>query len=286
MEARQLKVFLAVVEHGGVTKAAEALYVSQPAVSQTLRAFEAQLGVALFHRTTRGLDLTAEGAALVEPARRLVGDLADADEAVRAVVQLRTGRLDIVADAAHTLDPLTRIAGRLHERHPGIVINVRVPDDGPDLVDSVRRGVCELGIVGLPVAAAHLRVEPIGSRELLLFEPPGEDRGRAVALAELTEPLLLPPQGLPDRAAIEEAFAVVGARPAVAVECGNVEAMANMVLAGAGSTFFPRSMASSWRRLGGRVCATVPAVVRETALLSRPGSLSPAARAFVAAATE
>ncbi len=75
MDLRRLGLFLAVVDEGGMTRAAEAQHVSQPSVSQAVRELEAELGTALFHRVGRGLVLTPAGEALVAPARQALRDV-------------------------------------------------------------------------------------------------------------------------------------------------------------------------------------------------------------------
>src|SRR5918996_6113957 len=72
MDVRQLRQFLAVVDHGTVHRAAEHLFVAQPSVTQTIRRLESELGTELFIRRGRGLVLSPSGAALVEPAREVV----------------------------------------------------------------------------------------------------------------------------------------------------------------------------------------------------------------------
>jgi DNA-binding transcriptional LysR family regulator len=289
MEVRQLRYFLAVVEHGSITRAAEALFISQPSLSQALRAFERQVGARLLRRQGRGVVLTAEGQALVGPARQILTDLADARSAVRQVADLRSGRLNVAASATLALDPTAAIVARLHRSHPGIVVHLHDVENREDIVESVRSGDCELGVVGLPLTGTRLVARPTGTQELLLVLPPGTETSGPVALSSLCTPanplpLLLPPVGRSERAMIDAAFEAAGARPVVGVECGHLEAVGNMVLAGAGGTFFPPSLAENWRRLGAHVVATRPAPVREIGMVSRSGPLSPAGRAFLTAA--
>ncbi|MEU6269044.1 LysR family transcriptional regulator [Saccharopolyspora shandongensis] len=285
MDVRHLEYFLAVVDHGGVTKAAAALYISQPSLSQALRAFERSAGVTLFHRDGRGVSLTAEGRALVEPARRILVDVAAARDAVGEVTRLAVGRLDIATDATLAVDPLASIAGRLHRRHPGVKVNAIGPDNG-DVADAVRRGSCELGLTDLPLKGTSLRALPLGSQELHLVlppdAPPGPDPVRLDALGDT--PLLLPPDGFTIRDVIDAAFESVGTAPQVAVQCGHLEALANMVFEGAGAAFFPAALAEAWGRAGAVVRVPRPAPVRAIGIVHRPGPLSPAAAAFLDAA--
>ncbi|MFJ8114202.1 malic enzyme-like NAD(P)-binding protein [Streptomyces sp. NPDC096132] len=93
MDIRQLTYFLAIVDHGGFNRAATALYVSQPALSQTVQSLERDLGAALFHRIGKRAVLTQAGTALVEPARAAVRGMQTARASVDAVQELRTGGL-------------------------------------------------------------------------------------------------------------------------------------------------------------------------------------------------
>ena len=285
MDVRQLEYFLAVVDHGGVTRAAAALYISQPSLSQALRGFERSIGMTLFHRDGRGMVLTPEGEALVGPARRVLADLGTARDAVGAVTALAAGRLDVITDATLAMDPLAAIAGRLHERHPGIRVSVTGTGPDEDVADAVRRGTAELGLTDVPVRIGSLRTHPLGTQEMRLVMPPAERPATgALPLTALTGlPLLLPPEGSPTRTAVDAAFAHAGVVPRVAVECGHLEALANMVFEGAGSTFFPAALAEAWGRAGAIVRTTHPAPIREIGVVHRDG-LSPAARAFLACA--
>ena len=82
MQARQITYFLAVVEHGGFGRAAAALRVAQPTLSQSIKSLERDLGADLFHRAADGVVLSAAGRALLGPARQLVRDLGAARESV------------------------------------------------------------------------------------------------------------------------------------------------------------------------------------------------------------
>src|SRR5205814_2273190 len=97
MDLRQLEYVVAVVDHGGFTRAADALLVAQPSLSQGIRTLEAELNVALFHRLGRRVELTSAGEALLEPARRMLRDAATAKAAVADVAGTRVGRLDVAS---------------------------------------------------------------------------------------------------------------------------------------------------------------------------------------------
>lgn len=92
MDARQLEYFLAIVEHGGFSKAAAALHVAQPSLSQAMANLEADLGVSLFHRMGRGVVLSEAGRELLEPSRRVLRDLIAVRDRAATLSGLHGGR--------------------------------------------------------------------------------------------------------------------------------------------------------------------------------------------------
>ncbi len=118
MDVRQLSYVLAVADEGTFTRAAEVLQISQPSLSQGIRALEAELGAALFERRARPVRLTAAGEALIEPARRAVRDLQTARAAVEAVTGLEGGHLDLVSLPTLSIDPVAELVGRFRVAHP------------------------------------------------------------------------------------------------------------------------------------------------------------------------
>src|ERR1700760_1075314 len=101
MDLRRLRLFLAVVDGGGMTRAAQSEHVSQPSVSQAIRELEAELRTPLFRRVV----LTVAGEALVEPARQVLRDVETGRAAVESVAGLTAGRLDLGALPTLAADP-------------------------------------------------------------------------------------------------------------------------------------------------------------------------------------
>jgi DNA-binding transcriptional LysR family regulator len=164
MDLRRLEYFVAVVEHGSVTAAAGALHVAQPSLSQSIRALERDMAVELFDRRQRPLALTAAGKALLDPARKVLADLADAKAAVGCVVGLAAGWLDVAVLDPLAVDVAPAIAA-FRRRHPGVPVRVHGPRDEDDLVRHVVDGRCELGVTYLPVEHPAVRVEPLARQE-------------------------------------------------------------------------------------------------------------------------
>jgi DNA-binding transcriptional LysR family regulator len=281
MDLRRLRLFLAVVDGGGMTRAAEAEHVSQPSVSQAVRELEVELGTPLFHRVGRRVVLTAAGAALVEPARQVLRDVETGRAAVESVAGLTAGRLDLGALPTLAADPVAPLVGAFRVAHPGIDIALADPADASALVDLVASGACELGITAEPVVDAGLVGHPLGRQDLLAVLPPGASASLSMAVTTLARfPLVAAPLGTTTRDQLEDAFTDAGVTPHVAVVTAQREAILPLVLAGAGATLFPRPLAEQAAALGAVVVSLRPRLTRPMHLFHRAGPLSPAAAAF------
>src|SRR5581483_12115666 len=129
MDLRELGYLIAVADHGGFTRAATALHVSQPTLSHGIRALESELGVALFDRLGRSVQLTAAGESVVESARLVLRDMADLTAIAAATAGVEQGRLDVTSLPTLAADPLAPIVGAFRRRHPGITVRVHDAED-------------------------------------------------------------------------------------------------------------------------------------------------------------
>ncbi len=123
MDARRLRYFLAVVDQGGINRAAETLLIAQPSLSQSISALERELGVPLFHRVGRRLVLSDAGETLVGPARVVLRDLEDAKASVDALKGLRAGRVDLITMPSPGIEPLTTILTSFSRTYPSVTVN-------------------------------------------------------------------------------------------------------------------------------------------------------------------
>src|SRR5215475_6943525 len=124
VERRQLEYFVAVIDHGGVTAAATALHVSQPALSAAIKMLEKDLGAMLFHRLPRGVRLTDAGAEFAESARVIIREFGTARARVEAVAGLIAGQLDVISLPGMVLDPLAPAIGQFRQRHPKVRVRI------------------------------------------------------------------------------------------------------------------------------------------------------------------
>src|SRR6266540_3522956 len=263
MDLRRLQLFLAVVDEGGFTAAAKAVSVAQPSISLAVRELERELGAELLVRSRRGVALTTAGEALVGPARQAVRDVATATAAVPAVTGLMAGRLDVASLPTLAADPLAAMVGRFRQAHPAVTVRLAAPSE-PRVAN---QGLEELAVT---------------EQELVAVSPPRTTgTGRPLPLRELRGvPLVLTLPGTSVRNLVEAGLAEAGVVPEIVVETAQRDALVPLVLAGAGTTLVPVSIATAAAALGAVIRSTRPVLRRRVVLVHRPGPMSPAAQRF------
>lgn len=238
MELDDLRIFVEVAQHGTLTAASPALHLSQPAITRRLQALERRLGVRLFTRVGRRLQLTEAGGQLVERARNLLGEVAE----IRAVMATygtgARGLLRIGASVTACLYLLPPIFQLFRERHPEYPLRVR-NDRSTRLGDLVREGRIDVGIASVLAPPEGIRVVPWLELQLALIRPPEAAPGPVgfAALAEL--PLVLPSAGTL-RTLTDGLFARLEIAPSVVAECDSLEVVRAMVATGFGQAILPR----------------------------------------------
>ena len=143
------RVFCSVCECGGITAAAEALCISQPAVSQAVRQLETALGCRLFLRTSRGVKLTSEGELLLSYVRRGIDAIQDGETMLRRMKDLETGEIRIGASDMTLQFYLLPYLEQFHEEYPNIKVTVS-NGPTPETLDALYKGHIDFGIVSTP----------------------------------------------------------------------------------------------------------------------------------------
>ncbi len=281
MDTRRLAIFLAVVEEGGFTLAADSLGIAQPSVSQAVRELEDDLGAVIFHRLGRSVRLTPAGEALVLAARQVRRDLENGRQAVEEVAGLGRGRLDLACLPTLTAAPLAPLVGAFRTAHPDVSIVLSDPEDTAELLEFVRSGRSEVGLVE-HVAVDDLETVPLGPQDFLVVLPPGTPAQSPYRLRQLAGmPLVAAPVGSSTRAMLDDALRSVGTSGRVVVEAAQREALLPLIASGSGAGLLPRPMAELARALDCVVLEPSPGVSRAVALVHRAGPLTPAAARFV-----
>ncbi|HEX6598147.1 MAG TPA: LysR substrate-binding domain-containing protein [Gemmatimonadaceae bacterium] len=264
LNLHHLRVFARVAEEGGFTRAAQALRLSQPAVSKAVRELERQTGVPLFERAGRVTRLTAAGDALFARARELFAVERSAEEELRALRGLSGGVLRVGASTTVATYLLFPYLARFRATNPGVKLRVASAN-----TRAIARALLErrldVALVEGPVRHARIEVIPWREDELVLITPPAHRLAtkRSIDLRELAaEPLIVREPGSGTRRVAEHALAAHDVSPTVALQLGSTEAIKQAVAAGLGVAFVSRFAVEEQVKLG-RIAAVR---VREAAL--------------------
>lgn len=246
MELRQLEHFLAVADECHFTRAARRMHVSQSGLSASIRALEIELGAPLFLRTTRQVELTQAGRALLPEARRALGSVESAKDAVAAVQGLLRGTLSVGSLQCLHVVHLPAVLARFHEIHPGVELRMRQSGNA-ELVEEVRAGRLDLAFVTRqPKMADDLRVSTLASEPLVLAcapESPFATRD-SIELSELDgQPFVDFNADWGTRDEVDRALTAAGVDRHVAVEVNDVHSLLDFVGFGLGVALVPQSFA-------------------------------------------
>ncbi len=283
MDLRQLEYFVAVAEERNFTRAAQRVHISQSGVSAQIRRLEQELGAELFDRSARSVTLTAAGEAALAHARAALASAEAVGRAVDEVTGLVRGRLTLGMVVGCTVTPLFDALAAFRAAHPGV--DVLLHEDTSDrLVDGVRDGTADLALIGAAAAIPEgLEALTILSERLVAAVPPAHPLAarKRLALRELTaHPVICMPRGTGLRAVLDQASAARDVHPAIALEAGAADAIADLTARGLGVAVLSASMAASY---ADRLTALplddvdVPALL---ALVWKPAP-HPAVRAFL-----
>ena len=192
MELRHLRYFLAVAEELHFGRAAARVRIAQPPLSQQVRQLEQELGVALFNRTKRRVELTPAGRAFLDHARAILAETERAKRVAQRAGRGEIGRLAIGYASSADLDILPRVLRIWRERFPDVELELHALLTGAQ-VDALRRGRIQVGFVRLPTEETNLVVESIQRELLVVALPEGHRLARRaqVRLAELADDTMI-----------------------------------------------------------------------------------------------
>ncbi|MBK1719301.1 LysR family transcriptional regulator [Thiocystis violacea] len=239
MADRRLQVFHTVARLLSFTKAAEALHMTQPAVTFQVRQLEEHFNTRLFDRTHNRISLTEAGRAVFESAERIFDLYAEMENAVRGITGEISGALTIGASTTIAEYMLPALLGDFKERYPDVQIHLKVANsDG--IVAMVENNAIDLGVVEAPVANKNLVVEVCKRDRLVVIVPPGHPLASVGAIsvpALLEYPFICREEGSGTREVIGDYLQLQpGCRSVlkVAMELGSPEAVKGAVEAGMG----------------------------------------------------
>jgi DNA-binding transcriptional LysR family regulator len=290
MDLRRLEVFVAVAELGSFSRAAETLHLSQPTVSEHVRALEEELGLVLLDRLARGTVATRAGDLVLGYARRLLALAAEARQAVHRFQGRMAGRLVVGGSTIPGEYVLPAVIGAFTTKYPEVAITLRI-GDSLQVSGWVEDGTVEIAVVGARPAARALESRALMQDELVCVMAPDHPWARraAVSAHELAQaPLIVRERGSGSRdvleGALERAGLDLGAHRIVA-EIASTQAIKQAVRAGVGVSLVSRRAVDDECRAGLLACAPVNGLALARAfhlVVHRERTRSPLAEAFVA----
>jgi DNA-binding transcriptional LysR family regulator len=231
-----LAVYLAVVEHGTMTAAAEAEGISQPAISAQVKVLERYYGTPLLQRSGRGVAPTATGDVVAGYARRVLALVDELGRAVRDLEGLQTGRLVIGASSTAGEQFLPAHLGRFHAAYPGVALEVRIGNSG-EITAAVASRELDFAFVGRRPEDEELVATPVFADEVVAFIAAGDPltHGAPYAPEALSgRQFVLRERGSATRDLALHCLATSGCEPGHIIELGSNEAVKRAVAAGLG----------------------------------------------------
>ncbi len=285
MDLDRLKGFVETAREKSFTRAAEKLFLTQPAVSLQVKALEDELGEDLFERRGKQILLTEAGRLLFARAETILEMAEQIPQDIAALGELRTGRLSIGTsdtNCAYVLPPAVKA---FRQAYPGI--EIRLTDRmSPEVVRLVLEGAVDFGLATLPVTEPRVKTRPFFIRDDVAICSPTHPLAptETVDLHSLSDcAMLMLERGSTSRGLMDRMFAEVGLQPHVTMELGSIEVIKRFVEIGLGVAIVPevavRDEVTSGRLTALRVTG-LPA--RQVGMVRREGGhLSRAAAAFL-----
>ena len=293
MELRQLRYFLAVLDHGTMQEAARVLFIAQPSLSQSIATLERELGLPLFRRIGRRLVITSAGEEFAAAARVAVRNVDAAQSVVDDLRGLESGRLELVTMPTPGIEPLTTLLTRLRRKAPRVRLNIRAAYTPEEVLTQVRSGESEMGLLGAStqLAPPDLDVVALDRQELLFITAADSNsaagsQGAVITADQLADVgLIVPHRGTLMRTLVDDIVAN-GKGVRIVVELDHRTSILPMVLAGIGATVLPEAWAAQAIQAGAVVKRIVPSVALHNFLVTGRQALTPSAAEFHRIASE
>ena len=286
LDLPKLRMFVAVAREGSFTRAAEALELRQPTVSQQIQVLEQGLATRLFERQGRVIRLTPAGAALLPYAERLLALAQEAREATREAAGLARRTLRLGAGNTLATYILPDLLARLRWERPDVIVQITVGNTD-QLLEAVLDTRVELALVGSPAAEDRLAIRPFHQDELVVIAPPDGpwQAEKSVTISRLQDQTLFVREpGSALQAAVQALLGQHNVQAGHLITLGNLEAIKRSVEAGLGVAIVPEIAVRREVEDGTLRALSLSGVQTERSfnyVYHRGRMLSPAARIFV-----
>lgn len=279
---RQIEAFRAIITLGSMTKAAESLGISQPAVSRLMVDFQEAVGFKLFRRSRGGAEPTDDARRLFDLVEKLFVGLDEMNQEVRAIRTLNAGSVTIAAMGPYDNGLMPEAIASFREKHPGIAVRLESQPQNR-IAEWLAARRADVGIVSLPVSNTAIAVRELIAMPALCVMPAGhplaaQDSIAAEDLADL--PFVSFPRGAPFRFEIDTLFDKKGIDRQMMTEATTHEAVCNLVAAGLGLSVVSPYSPHLRRNPRLEFRPFVPSMPITLGMMADEDSLSVAAQAF------
>ncbi|TNJ67190.1 LysR family transcriptional regulator [Paenibacillus hemerocallicola] len=237
----QLHIFYTVADKGSFSMAAQALHMTQPAVTMQVQSLEDYFGTKLFQRSTKKIELTEAGRTLLPFAKRSIDLIKDTDIAMSKFTHMLEGRLQLGASLTIGEYILPRLLGPFSKEYPSISVSLKVMNT-TQILEEIFNHQLTFGLVEAPIHHPDVKTEIVLNDELMLIVPsdhPLADQASITLDDVLLHPFILREQGSGTRQVMEEELRRVGYgtdRLKIVMELGSTGAIKSAVEAGLGIT--------------------------------------------------
>ena len=275
LENFRLKVFRTVAEHLNFRKAAEHLFLTQPAVTLQIKALEDDLGVRLFDRAANSVALTPQGTLLLGYATKIATLVSEAEQELGAEDGKVSGELSLGVSTTIAQYVLPRLLGAFLDEHPRVQFSLH-SGNTDEVVHLLLESKLSIGLIEGPARDRGIRAEHFMQDELVLITPPAFESNRLSRDQLLASSLLMREHGSGSRHVVETALEKAGLRLKTfkkVMDLDSTETIKSAVEAGLGIGFVSRWAISKELELGALKIAEVTGlrIVRHFSLVSRTG---------------
>ena len=286
MNLNQLRAFFLAARERSITKAAESLYVTQPAVTMQIKSLEQDLEVKLFRKYGKNLELTEAGNVLFGYAEKIFEIVEEMEYVLKGHAQSTHGSLTIGTTRSFARHLMPGLLSRFQKRYPKVKVILKV-GSSQEIVDGVLDFVYDVGTIGRLPYKSRLNVIPYSREEFCLVVSPQHRFSKAeeVSLHELKkEPIIIREEGSGSRYAILSLLTSHGINPSVLLEAGSVEFIKEYIMKGQGISFLYKPEIRLEATLGLLKPVAVkegPIFVQTDTVFPKGADLSPPVKAFL-----
>lgn len=285
MELRQLNLFMEAAKHKSITKAAESVHISQPALSKSIRALEEELGMTLIIRSNKTTNLTDAGNVVLEYVQKISGLLDEMTKTLNDMTDLKRGEINIGLPPFIGSLFFPKVMAKFHQEFPNIKLNI-TEYGGARVVKSVDEGEFELGVTVLPIDEQDFQVYPIVEEEMMLVVHKDHHLAarKQVEIKELAdEEFIFYHEEFSLNQILRNQFFIAGGfEPKILFKSTQWDLMSEMVAANLGITVLPQSICNRLMNRDLKIITLRPATLWKLAVITKKDRyISSAGRTFI-----